>query len=94
MESTERKAKSQDKGILMEMSQDELFDFLSGDDDGMTRRRRVAETAYQKAIDGDVTLLKWFMEKDYGTPTHKTDVTSQGNKIESISVEIIRPDAS
>ena len=94
MKSTESKAKSQDKLALTEVSVRELNAFLAEDDEGITKQRKILDKAYEKALDGDGKILEWFLNKTYGRPAYETDVTSKGEKIESISVEIIRANAS
>lgn len=91
---TAQSIKSEEKLALTEISVRELNAFLAEDDEGITKQRKILDKAYEKALDGDGKLLEWFLNKTYGRPAYETDVTSKGEKIESISVEIIRPNAS
>ena len=92
---TEKNIKSENKNIIEQIDYQTLsvvFDEL----DIIDKAVRGLWDLYLNTEDQKlkVDILKYLIDKKVSNPTQRTDVTSQGERIESISVEIIRPNAS
>ena len=92
---TEQNIKSENTNIIQGIAYETLsvvFDELNIVENAVRGLWELALTTDNEKLKADI--FEYLIDKNVPNPTQRTDVTSQGNKIESISVEIIRPDAS
>ena len=86
---TEQAETSKDNKALDGISQRELNEFMHEDDSGYTRRRRILEAVYRKAISDDKDALyagNSLLDRDMGKATEKRDITSGGQSLQPVIV--------
>jgi hypothetical protein len=58
-----------------------IIKFFDVEIDGITKKKRVVEKTYQKAMSGDIIAAKAIMDRTDGTPVANVDVKSGGEKL-------------
>lgn len=82
-ESTERKARSQDRRVLKDLSMADVYDFLQQEDEteGKARARVLLEKQYESAKEGDSRAQQSLLDRGYGKAPQAVDVTSKGESL-------------
>jgi len=85
MESTEKKAKSQDRRILSELSMADVYDFLQQEEGGKRRAIVLLESQYRDAIDPESKTAhlsrQYLLDRGFGKAPQAIDLTSKGEQV-------------
>ncbi len=86
--SKDKKAYTGDEGI----NTLEWLEFMDREDEGRSRKIRIMETVYERAKEGDPRMLKLIMDKLISDAKKGVDITSGGDRIQTVLLDIFKDD--
>lgn len=89
---TEFNQKSLEKKAIEAIDLRLLNEFLYEDDGKVKKLRKILDTAYELATtERDVNMIKLFINKVFSDAKQSIDLSSLGEKVQTVQVEVITP---